>query len=111
MEELNKEEVLEIDQEQLEEYLNGSDIDKLPPIQLELDAYDQAEFQRGIDEASYVAGVATALFNAGLSESSVLDYILTTASIKHNKEAAVINKEMNIEISKNTKVASEKYEL
>lgn len=112
MEDQNKEEFLELDEEQLQELLSGSDeIDKLPPIEIDFEDYDVKEFKRGIDESSYVAGVVTALFNAGLSESSVLDYILTTSSIKHNKEVAEMNRDANVEMSKNHKVTSDKFEL
>lgn len=111
MTEQNKEEILEIDTNQLEEYLSGSELDKLPPIEIDFEDYDAVEFKRGVEETSYVAGKITALFNAGLSESSVLDYLLTTASIKHNKEVAEINKDMNIVISKNHKVVNDKLEL
>jgi hypothetical protein len=106
-----KEEILEIDADQLQELMNVDDIDKLPPIVIPLEDFDAEEFQRGIHETSYVAGQITALFNAGLSESSVLDYLLSTQTIKHNIEVARINKEMNIEMSKNQKASQEKYEL
>lgn len=112
MEEQNKDEILELNEEQLESLLGGvTDIDKLPPIEIELDQYDADEFDRGIKETSYVAGVVTALLNAGVTEGFVLDYILNKETIKHNLETVKINKEMNIEISKNHKVVNEKYEL
>jgi hypothetical protein len=106
-----KEEILELDADQLEELLNNSDMDKLPPIKIDFEDYDVKEFQRGIHEISYVCGQITALFNAGLSESSVLDYLLSTQTIKHNIDVAKINKEMNVEMSKNQKATQEKYEL
>lgn len=111
MTEQNKEEVLEFDADQLEELLSGSEMDKLPPIEIDFEDYDVEEFKRGIKEASYVSGKITALFNAGLSESSILDYIITAETIKHNLKTAEINKSMNIEISRNAKAASEKFEL
>jgi hypothetical protein len=106
-----KEQILEIDADQLEELMSASDIDKLPPIEIDFEDYDIKEFQRGIHETSYVCGQITALFNAGLSESSVLDYLLSTQTIKHNIDVAKLNKETNIEVSKNQKASQEKYEL
>jgi hypothetical protein len=111
MEEQNKEQILEIDADQLEELMSGSEIDKLPPFQMELEDYDLAEFKRGIKDTSYIAGVITALFNAGLGESSVLDYLLSTKTIEHNKDVAIITKDMNVEVARNAKQANDKYEL
>jgi hypothetical protein len=112
MTEQNKEEILEIDEEQLDqlqELLSGSESDKLPPIVLDIEAYDADEFDRGIKEASYIAGVVTALLNAGVTEGFALDYILNKETIKHNLETAKINKDMHVEISKNHKAAEEKF--
>lgn len=112
MEEQNKDEILELNEEQLESLFGGvTDIDKLPPIKIEVEQYDLDEFDRGIKETSYIAGKITALFNAGLSEGSVLEYLLSTESINHNIKVAKINKEMNVEMSKNHKATQEKYEL
>jgi hypothetical protein len=104
-----KEEILEFDPEQLEELLAGADLesDKLPPFEIAFEDYDVAEFKRGIDEMSYDAGKITALLNAGLSESVVLDYLLSKETIAHNLKVAEINKD----IAKHAKVTQEKYEL
>jgi hypothetical protein len=106
-----KEEILEIDADQLQELMNNADIDKLPPIEIGFEDYDVKEFERGLHDTSYLAGCVTALLNAGVSESFVLDYLLNKETIKHNLETARINKEMNIEMSKNQKASQEKYEL
>jgi hypothetical protein len=107
-----KEEILELNADQLEELLNNSDIDdKLPPIEIDFDDYDIDEFQRGLNDASYLAGKVTALLNCGLSEGFILDYLLNQETIKHNLETARINKDMNVEMSKNQKATQEKYEL
>lgn len=106
-----KEEALEIDADQLQEYLDASSSDKLPPIEIPFEFYDDAQFYKGIHETSYLAGQITALLNVGVSESFVLDYLLSKDSIAHNIEIAKINKTMNVDISKNQKLASEKNEL
>jgi hypothetical protein len=114
MAEQNKEEILELGEDQLDqlqELLSGSESDKLPPIVLEVEQYDLDEFQRGIKDASYLAGTITAILNAGVSEGFVLDYLLNKETIKHNLETARINKDMNVEMSKNHKATQEKYEL
>lgn len=109
MTEQSEEKVLELDPEQLDELLSVSD--KLPPIELDLGEFNQKDFKQGILDSSYAAGVITALLNTGVSESFVLDYLLSKESVEHNLKVAQINKEMNIEISKNHKVTNDKLEL
>lgn len=109
MAEEKQEQVVEFDADQLQELMNVSE--QLPPIEIDVEDYDQAEFQRGIDDSSYLAGQITALLNAGVSEGFVLDYLLNQATIDHNIKAAEVNKEMNIEIAKNQRIVAEKHEL
>jgi hypothetical protein len=104
-----QEKVLEIDAEQLEEFMNVPE--NLPPIEIGLEDYDLEEFQRGIKETSHLAGVITALFNTGVSESFILDFLMNKDSIEHSIKVSNINKEMNIEVAKNAKLTQEKYEL
>lgn len=104
-----QEEIMEIDAEQLQGLMEGSD--KLPPIEIEMEDYKQDEFQRGIDDMSYLSGQIVALMNTGMSEQNVLDYLLNRESIKHNIEVAIINKNMNVEMSKNQRLQVEKNEL
>jgi hypothetical protein len=106
-----KEEILEIDSEQLEELLGGSDNDKLPPIEIPFEFFDEKEFYRGIDDTSHLAGVVTALLNTGLSEQAVMDYLLNKATIEHNIRAAEINRDMNVEVARNQRLVAEKHEL
>jgi hypothetical protein len=106
-----KDEILEIDSDQLEELLGGSDNDKLPPIEIPFEFFDEKEFYRGINETSYLVGVITALFNAGVGEGFILDYLLNKETIKHNLEAANINKDMNVEVARNQRLMAEKHEL
>jgi hypothetical protein len=110
MTEQNNEQILEIDADQLEEYMSGSD-DKLPPIEIPFEFYDTEKFYQGIHETSFLAGKITALLNTGLSESSVLDLILSMETVKHNIEVAKLNKDMNVEVSKYAKATQDKYEL
>ena len=86
-------------------------MDKLPPIEIPFEWYDTDQFYKGVKDASYSAGVITALLNAGVSESFVLDYLLSKDSIEHNIKVAEINKSMNVEVAKNAKLSQEKYEL
>jgi hypothetical protein len=109
MEEQAKEQILELDAEQLEEYLSGSD--KLPPMEIPFEFYDDKQFYQGIKDTSHIAGVITALLNAGVSESFVLDYLLSKDTIAHNLEVARINKETNVEVAKHAKLKQEQYEL
>lgn len=102
---------LELTAEQLEQLLAGNDNDKLPPFELSIEEYDLEEFQCGIKDSSYIAGVITSLLNVGVSESFVLDYLMTTKTIEHNLKTAEIQRDMNVEISKNAKAAQDKYEL
>lgn len=100
------EEMQEYDIEQLQELLGGSD-DKLPPITIDLEHYDEEEFHRGIKETSYLSGKITALLNCGLSEQTVLDYLLNEATIDYNLKAANVN----LEIAKIQRATQEKAEL
>lgn len=109
MSEQINEDYMEIDQEQLQELMSGSD--KLPPIEIPMEWYDMDAFMKGIAETSYISGVITALLNTGLTESAVLDYLLNKETIKHNIRTAEINKEMNVEIAKNQRIVAEKNEL
>jgi hypothetical protein len=113
MSEQNKEEILELDVDQLQDLIGGSSdsSDTLPPFQLELEDFDVEEFKRGIKDTSYIAGVITAFLNAGVTEGFALDFLLNKETIKHNLKTAEITKEMNIEMSKNQKATAEKYEL
>lgn len=111
MTEENKEEILELSSEQLEEMLGNSDSYQLPPIEIGFEDYDEKEFKRGLNDASYLAGYITALFNAGISEAFVLDYLLNQETIKHNLDVAKLNKETSIEVSKNQKAVQEQYQL
>jgi hypothetical protein len=109
MTEQNSEKILEIDSEQLEQFMNGSET--LPPIEIPLEWYESDEFHKGIKDTSYLAGVITAILNTGVDQSFVLDYLLNKETIKHNIEVANINKEMNIEMAKNQKLIADKMEL
>lgn len=108
MTEQNNEQILEIDPEQLQEFMSGSD--KLPPIEIPLEWYDE-EFHKGIKDTSYLAGVITALLNTGVDQGFVLDYLLNKETVKHNIEVAKINKEMNVEMAKHQKLIADKMEL
>ena len=110
MSEENKEQILGIDEDQIQEMLGGSD-DKLPPIEIAIEDYDMEEFKRGLNEASHLAGTITAILNTGVSEGFVLDYLLNKENITHNIKVAEINKEMNIEMSKSQKATQDKFEL
>jgi hypothetical protein len=89
--------------------MSGSD--KLPPIEIPFEFYDDKQFYQGIKDTSHIAGVITALLNTGVSESFVLDYLLSKDTIAHNLEVARINKETNVEVAKHAKLTQEKYEL
>lgn len=110
MSENNKEQILEIEASQLEDFAEES-VDKLPPIEIPMEWYDEDEFHRGIHDSSYLSGVITALLNTGVTEDFVINYLLNDETIKHNIEVAKINKETNIEVAKQQKVTQEKYEL
>jgi hypothetical protein len=107
-------EVEGISVEQLEELMQemgSEENENLPKIMIDMQDYDIDQFTKGIHDTSHLAGVVTALLNTGVSESFVLDYLLSKDSIAHNIEIANINKAMNVEMSKNKQAAQEKYEL
>lgn len=103
------EQELDID---LSELVGESDItNTLPPIELDMEDFDIDEFERGISDTSYDAGVITTLLNTGVTEGFVLDYLLNKATIDHNIQLAKLNNETQIQISKNQKIALDKQEL
>lgn len=112
MTEQNKEQELEIGVDQLQKIMGESDnLPAFEPIEIGMEDFDMVEFQKGVHETSYLAGVITALFNSGVSENFVLDYLLNKETIKHNLETARINSSMNIEMAKNQRLQIEKNEL
>lgn len=92
------------------EEINNTDT-PLPPIEIDLDTYNQELFFKGIDDMSYTCGMITALFNAGCSEDFVLNYLLNKDTIAYNIKSIELNNAANIEISKNQKIMLEKQEL
>lgn len=104
------EQILEIGTEELQELMNVPE-DKLPPIEIDFEHYNTDEFYRGIEDISHLCGEITALFNVGLSEQAVMDFILNRETIKYNLETSKINKDMNVEIAKQQRIVAEKHEL
>lgn len=66
--------------------------------------YDEEEFQQGVKDYSRTAGKITALLNVGLTPEMALSYIV-------NMETAILTKEMNVEMAKETVFAKEKQEM
>lgn len=85
--------------------------DRLPPIEIDLETYNEDSFMKGIDDASYLSGYITALFNAGCSEDFILTYLLNKETIEYNLESLKINNATQVEIAKHQKVILEKEEL
>lgn len=62
--------------------------------------YNIQEFDRGMDDTSYIAGVFTALINAGFSQQQAFEYIVNIHNTKHAEKIAEIDKEKAIEMAK-----------
>jgi len=92
------------------EEINNTDT-PLPPIEIDLNTYNQELFYKGIDDASYLSGYITAILNTGVSEDFVLNYLLNKDTIAYNIKSIELNNAANIEISKNQKIMLEKQEL
>ena len=107
MEENKRKELIDLGE--VEELLD--DIDKMPPIEIDLESYDQEQFFKGIEDSSYLCGKITAMLNAGCSEDFVLTYLLNKETIEHNLDTLKLSNQAQIEISKNQKVLLEKQEL
>jgi hypothetical protein len=110
-------ELMDNPEELNEEYLDLESIQGtyensfIPPIELPLEAYDWDKFNDGISEYSFLAGAITALANAGIHPSEALGFIINRETAEHNLKIANINKEMNIEVSKNTQINIEKNQM
>lgn len=83
----------------------------LPPFELELEDYNTESFIKGIDDASHICGVITAMLNTGVSEEFILTYLINKENIQCTLDSIKMNNETNIEIGKNQKIMLEKQEL
>jgi hypothetical protein len=107
-------------QEDLSESEIGSVVDsdfKLLPIFMNTEniaekiKYDEDEFQDGVNSFSKLCGQITALMNAGLSESSILQLISNMDILENNLKITESNNHASIEMSKNQKVLIQNEEL
>jgi hypothetical protein len=109
-----KENELNEQEEQFEELEipNNSNEIILPPIELPFEYFENSEnFQKGIDDAMYIAGYITTLANTGISSTDVLEFMMNRETIEMNIKLAEINKTANIEISKNQVLNVEKNQI
>jgi hypothetical protein len=79
-----------------------------PVIEIGMEDYDQDEFNRGIKDASYISGFFSACKNSGMYSADIISILLNRETIDHNINTANINKEMNIEMSKNQSIQIDK---
>lgn len=93
----------------LEDLVENTNI--LPPIEIDLDTYNQEAFMKGIDDSSHLAGYITSILNSGVSEEFVLTYLINKETIEYNLKSIELNNATQIEIAKNQKVLLEKQEL
>lgn len=106
-----QEQVQEINLEELINQTSEKQESQLPPIEIDLGAYDNDEFKKGITETSYLAGTITALLNTGVSEGFILEYLINKDTIQHNLDVTKLNNNAQIEISKNQKMSLDKQEI
>lgn len=110
--ELHKELDINTVSDNISAFLEEGDVgDKLPPIEIDLDTYDEEQFMKGIDDASYLSGYITGFLNAGVSEDFVLTYLINKETIAYNLETIKLNNATQIEIAKHQKVILEREEL
>lgn len=87
-------------------------LNSIPPIQLDeetmSDICSSEEFSQGVFNVLEVCGSITALVNCGVTVEGALDYILTTATMKHNMELQKLNNDYGIEVAKNQSVLIDK---
>lgn len=62
---------------------------------------DKENFNIGMKDGSYWAGFFTALFNAGLNSQQALTFIVNKITLQTELDVANVNKEAQIESSKN----------
>ena len=72
---------------------------------------DKPDFQRGINDFSYVCGAITALTNSGLSPEQALDYITNRETMEHNMKISELTANTNIECAKYASVKLERESL
>jgi len=113
-ENLNSKEQVSMTEDEVQELLGveiDSENDKLPPIEISLETYDQDKFFQGIDDMSYFCGGIVAILNCGVTENFALNYMLNERTIAHNLETLKLSNAAQIEISKNQKMMLDKQEL
>ena len=68
-------------------------------IQVELEAYDSKEFNKGIKEASYLAGAFTALKNVGMKSDDIVAIYIQRIVLEGSIKIAQQNTKASIEIA------------
>lgn len=106
---MDRVELIEPTEPEFEELIEGTNT--LSPIEIDIDTYNEELFFKGIDDASYISGFITALFNTGMNGEEILTYLINKETIEYNLKSIQLNNATQIEIAKNQKVLLEKEEL
>jgi hypothetical protein len=107
-------ELVEKQEHQFEELEVSNDSNEiiLPPIELPFEYFENSEnFQKGINDAMYLAGYITTIANTGISSTDVLEFLMNRETIEMNIKLAEINKSASIEVSKNQVLTIEKNQI
>ena len=88
------------------EYFIPMDVDAVMGLK-----YDKKEFERGIKEASYIAGFISCLANAGVSPVETLGYFMNKDNIEHNQKLQDKINKSALEVAKEQSIKVENIQL
>lgn len=105
----------EVEQQELEYMPEDCEI-TLDPILIATDnlenvCFDEKQFQKGLNDISYVCGQITGLVNVSVSVIDALNYLTNIDVLKNNIQVSEINKDASIKTAKETAVQVEKNSL
>lgn len=100
LEDLSKEELIQVIEQLSNPIVDMSEADGTP--------VDFDEFYKGVEKASYFAGMFQTLVSAGMSADNAYEIALNEHTSMYNLELAKLNNESQVEISKNNAIQIDK---
>lgn len=88
--------------------MNGIEIDT---TEVEGSKIDKKEFAKGVKEASKLAGIFSCLKGTGMSEDSIMAYVINERNIEHTQFMQDIVNKTQLEVSKVQSVMMESHQV
>lgn len=109
MEDKKVEDIVEQVREYVCENTDDESYDFLPIECNELEncKIDAEDFQKGLDNISFVCGQVTGLINIGFTPSQALEYVINLETIAHNLDVTNIGAKASVECAKIAAIKAE----